>query len=133
MHSRLLLEVTNYRFRKSMGWEIKPALLYQAYVPTVVRDILYGWARGFVAVALSAVWKPQTFVQEARLAFVFAFVIWAACSLTARSEMGIISSPCNEWRGYTLQPKDKKLSFGEYFKPINYARSTGPAAALAGA
>lgn len=21
---------------------------------------------------------------------------------------GIISSPCNEWRGYTLQPKDKK-------------------------
>lgn len=26
------LEVTNYRFRKSMGWEIKPALLYQAYV-----------------------------------------------------------------------------------------------------
>ena len=72
----------------------------RAEVPTVVRDILYGWARGFVAVALSAVWKPQTFVQEARLvcgdvclarlgfvsreAFVFAFVIWAACSLTAR-------------------------------------------------
>ncbi|CAE7198939.1 mco [Symbiodinium sp. CCMP2592] len=115
-----MLPVTNYRFRKSMGWEIKPALLYQAYVPTVVRDILYGWARGFVAVALSAVWKPQTFVQEA---FVFAFVIWAAC---------IISSPCNEWRGYTLQPKDKKLSFGEYFKPINYARSTGIGATIMG-
>ncbi|CAE7198937.1 mco [Symbiodinium sp. CCMP2592] len=155
-----MLPVTNYRFRKSMGWEIKPALLYQAYVPTVVRDILYGWARGFVAVALSAVWKPQTFVQEARLvcgdvclarlgfvsreAFVFAFVIWAACSLTARSEKtgwqtesmagawGIISSPCNEWRGYTLQPKDKKLSFGEYFKPINYARSTGIGATIMG-
>ncbi|CAE7620765.1 mco, partial [Symbiodinium necroappetens] len=115
-----MLPVTNYRFRKSMGWEIKPALLYQAYVPTVVRDILYGWARGFVAVALSAVWKPQTFVQEA---FVFAFVIWAAC---------IISSPCNEWRGYTLQPKDKKLSFGEYFKPVNYARSTGIGATIMG-
>ena len=25
-------EVTNYRFRKSMGWEIKASLLYQAYV-----------------------------------------------------------------------------------------------------
>ena len=80
-----------------MGWEIKPALLYQAYappsehhgmgagnadsaapaldflefpcaeVPTVVRDILYGWARGFVAVALAGVWKPQTFTQEAGL------------------------------------------------------------------
>mmetsp|Transcript_37322 Transcript_37322/g.66522 ORF Transcript_37322/g.66522 Transcript_37322/m.66522 type:complete len:351 (+) Transcript_37322:53-1105(+) len=115
-----MLPVTNYRFRKSMGWEIKPALLYQAYVPTVVRDILYGWARGFVAVAMAGVFKPQTFTQEA---FVFAFVIWAAC---------IISSPCNEWRGYTLQPKDKKLSFGEYFKPINYARSTGIGATIMG-
>ncbi|CAJ1344066.1 unnamed protein product, partial [Effrenium voratum] len=27
----VMLPVTNYRFRKSMGWEIKPALLYQAY------------------------------------------------------------------------------------------------------
>eukprot|EP00448_Togula_jolla_P023100 CAMPEP_0170591238 /NCGR_PEP_ID=MMETSP0224-20130122/12296_1 /TAXON_ID=285029 /ORGANISM="Togula jolla, Strain CCCM 725" /LENGTH=199 /DNA_ID=CAMNT_0010915087 /DNA_START=60 /DNA_END=655 /DNA_ORIENTATION=- len=42
----IMLPVTNYRFRKSMGWEIKPALLYQAYVPTVSRDIVYGWARG---------------------------------------------------------------------------------------
>lgn len=25
-------QVTNYRFRKSMGWEIKASLLYQAYV-----------------------------------------------------------------------------------------------------
>ena len=24
------------------------------------------------------------------------------------SARGIISSPCNEWRGFTLQPKDKK-------------------------
>ncbi len=29
---RLGGQVTNYRFRKSMGWEIKPSLLYQAYV-----------------------------------------------------------------------------------------------------
>ena len=26
-------QVTNYRFRKSMGWEIKASLLYQAYAP----------------------------------------------------------------------------------------------------
>eukprot|EP00434_Breviolum_minutum_P033030 symbB.v1.2.029222.t1/scaffold3173.1/size63673/3 len=116
----IMLPVTNYRFRKSMGWEIKPALLYQAYIPTVVRDIIYGWARGFVGVAMASVFKPQTFTQEA---FVFAFVIWASC---------ILSSPCNEWRGYTLQPKDKKLTFGEYFKPVNYARSTGIGATIMG-
>merc|ERR1719336_2553495 len=44
----LMLPVTNYRFRKSMGWEVKLPLLYQAYIPTVSRDIVYGWARGFV-------------------------------------------------------------------------------------
>ena len=50
----------------------------RAEVPTVVRDILYGWARGFVAVALSAVWKPQTFVQEAGSSVVmFAWHGWA--------------------------------------------------------
>ncbi|CAK9004693.1 unnamed protein product [Durusdinium trenchii] len=116
----IMLPVTNYRFRKSMGWEIKPALLYQAYIPTVVRDIIYGWARGFVGVGMAKAFKPQTFTQEA---FVFAFVIWASC---------ILSSPCNEWRGYTLQPKDKKLTFQEYFKPVNYARSTGIGATIMG-
>merc|ERR1719198_391277 len=29
----IMLPVTNYRFRKSMGWEIKMSLLYQAYIP----------------------------------------------------------------------------------------------------
>merc|ERR1712204_90532 len=51
------------------------------------------------------------------------FVIWAAC---------IISSPCNEWRGYTLQPPERKLAFSVYFKPINYLRSTGIGAAIMG-
>jgi len=116
----IMLPVTNYRFRKSMGWEINPALLYQAYVPTVARDIVYGWARGVVGAALSKTMAPETMLGKA---FCFGVTIWAAC---------IISSPGNEWRGYTLQPKDKKLSFGEYFKPVNYARSTGIGATIMG-
>jgi len=116
----IMLPVTNYRFRKSMGWEIKPALLYQAYIPTVSRDIVYGWARGVVGAILAEQMAPDTFTAKA---VVFGITIWAAC---------IISSPCNEWRGYTLQPPDKKLSFGEYFKPINYARSTGIGATIMG-
>lgn len=31
---------------------------------------------------------------------------------------GIISSPCNEWRGFTLQPKDKKF-LGKFRQPVN--------------
>merc|ERR1719401_2698638 len=115
-----MLPVTNYRFRKSMGWEINPALLYQAYVPTVARDIVYGWARGFVGGAFNSALAPETPLGKAA---VFGVVVWAAC---------IISSPGNEWRGYTLQPKDRKLPFAEYFKPVNYVRSTGVGATIMG-
>merc|ERR1712066_112417 len=97
-----------------------PALLYQAYEPTVARDIVYGWARGFVGGALNSALAPESAFAKAS---VFGLVVLAAC---------IISSPGNEWRGYTLQPKDRTLPFGEYFKPINYMRSTGVGASIMG-
>jgi hypothetical protein len=115
----IMLPVTNYRFRKSMGWEIKPALLYQAYIPTVARDIVYGWARGFCGGMLMGSLGDSFFAKAAA----FGITVLLAC---------IISSPCNEWRGYTLQPPDRKLPFGEYFKPVNYARSTGIGATIMG-
>ncbi|CAE7614492.1 Cacna1s, partial [Symbiodinium sp. CCMP2456] len=116
----IMLPVTNYRFRKSMGWEIKASLLYQAYIPTVARDIIYGWARGLAGPRIQDALAPTTFTHKA---MVFGLTIWASC---------IISSPCNEWRGYTLQPPDKKLPFNIYFKPINYARSTGIGSTIMG-
>merc|ERR1711972_110967 len=86
----------------------------------VTRDIIYGWARGFVGGALSSALAPEgTFAKAA----VFGLVVLAAC---------IISSPGNEWRGYTLQPKNGKLPFAEYFKPVNYVRSTGVGATIMG-
>merc|ERR1719230_1826611 len=60
----IMLPVTNYRFRKSMGWEINPALLYQAYIPTVTRDIVYGWSRGVVGTMLSTAIAPETFFAK---------------------------------------------------------------------
>ena len=116
----MMLPVTNYRFRKSMGWPITAADLYTAYIPTVARDIVYGWARGFVGGILTGALQPESAVGKA---FAFGVTIFAAC---------IISSPGNEWRGYTLQPKDRKLPFAEYFKPVNYVRSTGVGATIMG-
>mmetsp|Transcript_79151 Transcript_79151/g.256622 ORF Transcript_79151/g.256622 Transcript_79151/m.256622 type:complete len:304 (-) Transcript_79151:196-1107(-) len=116
----VMLPVTNYRFRKSMGWEVNPALLYQAYIPTVTRDIIYGWARGFVGAHMTSAFAPETSMQRA---VCFGATVLAAC---------IISSPGNEWRGYTLQPKDRTLPFAEYFKPVNYMRSTGVGATIMG-
>merc|ERR1719198_1517591 len=61
----VMLPVTNYRFRKSMGWEIQLPLLYQAYIPTVTRDIIYGWARGFVGDVVASSVAPDTFFMKA--------------------------------------------------------------------
>jgi len=36
----------------------------------------------------------------------------------------VLSAPFNEIRGFLLQSGSKKLSFGEFFKPINFLRST---------
>ena len=36
----------------------------------------------------------------------------------------IISSPGNEWRGYTLQPADRKKSVKDFFQLERYLRST---------
>mmetsp|Transcript_102987 Transcript_102987/g.220252 ORF Transcript_102987/g.220252 Transcript_102987/m.220252 type:complete len:313 (-) Transcript_102987:193-1131(-) len=116
----VMLPVTNYRFRKSMGWEVKLDLLYQAYIPTVARDIVYGWARNVTAGVVTSMFAPESHTAKA---VCFGITVWAAC---------IISSPGNEWRGYTLQPKDRKLPFAEYFKPVNYARSTGIGASIMG-
>jgi len=113
-----MLPVTNYRFRKSMNLEIRAALLYQAYIPTVARDIVYGWSRGILTGVVNGQMNPESALGKAAA---FGVTIWLAC---------IISSPGNEWRGYTLQPPAKKLPFKEYFKPVNYARSTGIGATI---
>merc|ERR1712151_515573 len=75
---------------------------------------------GFVGGMVNKAFNPEGAFGKAA---VFGIVVLAAC---------IISSPGNEWRGYTLQPKDRKLPFAEYFKPVNYVRSTGVGAAIMG-
>merc|ERR1719230_129098 len=69
---------------------------------------------------MSAAMTPETLLAKASA---FGLTVFAAC---------IISSPGNEWRGFTLQPKDRKLPFTEYFKPVNYVRSTGVGATIMG-
>merc|ERR1719401_1214276 len=95
-------------------------LLYQAYPPTVGRDICYGWARGISQGYLSRAYPDAGFVFSK---FLFGVAIFIAC---------ILSSPFNEWRGYWLQPPSKKLPFGQFFKPERYVRSTGVGATIMG-
>eukprot|EP00403_Amphidinium_massartii_P014682 CAMPEP_0178412880 /NCGR_PEP_ID=MMETSP0689_2-20121128/22242_1 /TAXON_ID=160604 /ORGANISM="Amphidinium massartii, Strain CS-259" /LENGTH=331 /DNA_ID=CAMNT_0020034139 /DNA_START=61 /DNA_END=1056 /DNA_ORIENTATION=+ len=105
------LPVTNYRYRKSMDLEVNVADLYEAYLPTVIRDIVYGIARNYCTtwcLGLNSAWTAAS-------PTVLFIVVILGC---------LISAPFNEWRGFLLQTKGEKISFGEFFKPANFIRST---------
>merc|ERR1711933_486161 len=92
------LPVTNYRYRKSMQLEVNWSNIYEAYFPTVIRDIVYGICRNYCTI----------------------WTLAAAPQWSATSPQG----PFNEWRGYLLQSKGQELTFNEFFKPSNFVRST---------
>mmetsp|Transcript_38891 Transcript_38891/g.67283 ORF Transcript_38891/g.67283 Transcript_38891/m.67283 type:complete len:332 (-) Transcript_38891:190-1185(-) len=106
------LPVTNFRYRKSMQLEVKWGNIYEAYWPTVIRDIVYGICRNYCTIwtlAAAPGWKatsPQ----------VLFIVVILGC---------LGSAPFNEWRGFLLQAKGQELSFKDFFKPSNFVRSTG--------
>ena len=50
----MTLPLGNYRFYKSMNLPINFSTLYKAYLPTLVRDVLYGVVRSNVSTLLAA-------------------------------------------------------------------------------
>lgn len=108
------LPITNYRFRKSMNREITASNLYEAYLPTVLRDIIYGIVRNKVMTYLVGLNPERANTNFGRFINMFMTVIVAS----------FLSAPGNELRGYTLQPADKALPFKEFFKPEKFVRST---------
>mmetsp|Transcript_53275 Transcript_53275/g.124800 ORF Transcript_53275/g.124800 Transcript_53275/m.124800 type:complete len:334 (-) Transcript_53275:60-1061(-) len=105
------LPVTNYRYRKSMELEVNWGNLYEAYLPTVIRDIVYGIARNYCTawcLGLNTAWTAAS-------PTVLFIVVILGC---------LISAPFNEWRGFLLQSKGQELTFSEFFKPMNFIRST---------
>jgi len=105
------LPVTNYRYRKSMDLPVNFADLYEAYAPTVIRDIVYGIARNYFTIWLLQS-NPMWTIHNPTVLFI---VVIAGC---------LVSAPFNEWRGYRLQTKGEKIPFKEFFKPSNFVRST---------
>jgi hypothetical protein len=105
------LPVTNYRYRKSMDLPVNWGNIYEAYPPTVIRDIVYGIARNYCTVGLLAMY-PGWSLQDPQVLFI---VVILGC---------LISAPFNEWRGFLLQSKGQELTFKEFFKPSNFVRST---------
>jgi len=114
----LTLPITNYRFRKSMNLPIEK--LYQAYLPTVFRDILYGIVRNQVQPALTARDPKWAQTDAGRFTNMFLTILAAA----------VLSAPGNELRGFCLQPPGKAKPFGEFFQPEKFVRSTSVGALI---
>lgn len=116
------LPITNYRFRKSMNMPIDGKVLYQAYLPTVLRDIIYGIVRNEVMSRRMKADPEFAKTNAGRFLNMFITVI-ASC---------VISAPGNELRGYCLQPPDKRQSPMQFFQPSKFVRSTSVGAMIMG-
>jgi hypothetical protein len=109
------LPITNYRFKKSMNFPVKGlGDLYQAYLPTVARDVIYGIARNTMMGWIMAANPKMMATPAGKAKAMFATVLFSC----------VLSAPGNEYRGYTLQPKDKFKPFFEFFDPVKTVRST---------
>lgn len=108
------LPITNYRFRKSMNLPIALGDLYQAYAATVLRDVLYGIVRNKTMAYMVGLDPSRASANLWRFVNMFTTVI-VSC---------VLSAPGNELRGYVLQPPHKRQSFGQFFQPSKFIRST---------
>lgn len=109
------LPITNYRFKKSMNLPIPSFLeLYQAYLPTAGRDVLYGIARNNMMGWITAR-NPKLMSTPAGRARAMFMTVLFSC---------IVSAPGNEYRGFVLQPKGREKPFLEFFDPTKTVRST---------
>lgn len=108
------LPITNYRFCKSMGIPVDFGGLYKAYLPTVLRDVVYGMCRQTMGAHLAKTFPELQKSARGRFTLTF-FTVLASC---------LISAPGNEVRGYYLQPPSRRLPVREFFQPARFARST---------
>ena len=100
------LPLSNLLYRRSMKLQVLWSKLYEAYLPTLLRDVAYGILRSYAtpyAIALCG-------ARSATPAVVFAAVFLACLG----------SSPFNQWRSFLLQHHSEKQPIQVYFKPGNY-------------
>jgi hypothetical protein len=109
------LPITNYRFKQSMNLPIGGMSgLYQAFLPTVGRDVVYGIARNKMMAWLMAGNASLMATPAGRARAMFATVLFSC----------VVSAPGNEFRGYVLQRKGFEKPFFEFFDPVKTVRST---------
>jgi len=115
IYTTAMLPLANYRYAKSLQMKADWGLLYQAYWPTLLRDIIYGIMRTEVTASLLASHPALAATVGGRSIITF-FAVAAAC---------VGSAPGNELRAFCLQRNDGGgLPPKEFFKMERFVRST---------
>jgi Na+-driven multidrug efflux pump len=113
VYTTFMLPVANYRYAVSLQVRVKLRMLYQAYLPTLLRDIIYGITRAKMMSLLLSM-GPANISVETRSWYTFV-AVGVACTA---------SSPFNELRAFILQPRKQRLKAREFFKAREFMRST---------
>ena len=95
-----LMGFKRWGYIKSLQLKVKFKKLYQAYFPTLLRDLIYGITRHFMMIQLAT---PGVKLSLGGEAFRIFISIAVAC---------MASAPGNELRAYRLQPKKTRLPPG---------------------
>lgn len=111
IYTSAVLPLANYRYIKSLQLKVKFKKLYQAYFPTLLRDLIYGITRHFMMIQLAT---PGVKLSLGGEAFRIFISIAVAC---------MASAPGNELRAYRLQPKKTRLPPAEFFELQPFLRS----------
>jgi len=114
IYTSAMLPLANYRYAMSLQMEVRLGMLYQAYWPTLLRDVIYGITRTQIMAQL--IQADPLFAATTGGRSINTFIAVAvAC---------ICSAPGNELRAYHLQPKETWLPPAEFFKVARFLRST---------
>jgi len=108
LYTTAMLPLSNYRYMMSLQMKVSLDMMYQAYWPTLLRDLAYGVARTKFLVAYTEAWP---YINPSGHMF-----LAIGCAMLA-------SSPFNELRAFCLQPADRRLSAREFFRIPRFLRS----------
>ncbi|CAK9024258.1 Protein DETOXIFICATION 46 [Durusdinium trenchii] len=110
IYTSAVLPLANYRYIKSLQLKVKFKKLYQAYFPTLLRDLIYGVTRHWMMIKLATPYKLSVGGEALR----YFVSIAVAC---------LASAPGNELRAYRLQPKKSRRPMSEFFELQPFLRS----------
>ena len=110
IYTSAVLPLANYRYIKSLQLKVKFRKLYQAYLPTLLRDMIYGVTRHWMMIILATPYKLSVGGEALR----YFISIAVAC---------LASAPGNELRAFRLQPKKSRLPPSEFFELHRFLRS----------